>query len=64
LQIQNIGSVAIAEVEGIDYTLDEKHKLGLYLQTKYFLEVRTDDFCRIQEQKEMIDNYFLKMSNY
>jgi len=64
LQIQDIGSVAIKDVEGVDYTLDEKYKPGLYLQTKFFLEDNTDEFCDINEQKEMIDNYYLKMSNY
>lgn len=64
LQIQNLGSVAINEVEGVDYSLDEAYKPGLYLQTKSFLEGDVEEFCDIFEQKEMIDKYYLKMSNY
>ena len=64
LQIQNIGSVALNDVEDIDYTLDEKYKPGLYLQTKSFLEGNIDQFCHIFDQKEVIEKCYLKMSNY
>lgn len=64
LQIQELGTVAINEVEGIDYSLDEKYKPGLYLQTKLFLEGNVKEFCTIREQKKKLDNYYLSMSNY
>jgi len=37
LFIQNVGSVQINEVEGIDYHLDEEYKPGLYRQVEAFL---------------------------
>lgn len=64
LQIQNIGSVAVNAVEGIDYSLDSKFKPGFYLQTKAFLEGNTDRLCTIKEQKEHIDNYYKQISGY
>ena len=63
LQIQNIGSVAISMVENIDYSLDEKFKPGLYLQTKTFLENNYSDFCSIHEQAEKMPMY-KQMSGY
>lgn len=63
LQIQNIGSVAISFVEGIDYYLDEKYKPGLFLQTKSFLENDFTNFCNIKEQAVNISVY-KKMSGY
>ena len=63
LQIQKRGSIAQEFDENIDYTLDEKYKPGLYLQTKNFLEGSLDKMCDIQEQFKMIDIYN-KMANY
>jgi hypothetical protein len=63
LQIQKRGSIAQEFDDNIDYTLDEKYKPGLYLQTKNFLEGSLDKMCDIQEQLEMIDIYN-KMANY
>jgi predicted dehydrogenase len=57
LQIQKIGSVAVEFVEGIDYSLDEQFKHGLYLQTKNFLENNYTDFCSLGEQKSMLNIY-------
>jgi predicted dehydrogenase len=63
LQIQHIGSVAISFVEGIDYSLDEKYKPGLFLQTKSFLEKDFTNFCNIKEQADNMSVY-KKMSGY
>ncbi|MFN8115614.1 MAG: gfo/Idh/MocA family oxidoreductase [Bacteroidia bacterium] len=57
LQIQNIGSVAINMVDGIDYTLDELYKPGLYLQTKCFLENDVSRFCRLSDQARRMQLY-------
>lgn len=64
LQIQKIGSVAIDFVDGINYSLDEQYKPGLYLQTKAFLNNNFDEFSNIFDQKYNIENYYLKMSGY
>ncbi len=64
LQIQNIGSVAINFVEGIDYSLDEKYKPGLYNQTKLFLENDISEFVNLESQKVMIKEVYLKMCGY
>jgi len=63
LQIQNLGSVATSFVEGIDYSLDEKYKPGLFLQTKSFLENDYTNFCNIKEQAANMVVY-KKMSGY
>lgn len=63
LQIQNLGSVAILPLE-INNKLDVDFKPGLYLQTKAFLEDDYSRFCTIEEQKQNLENYYLKMSNY
>ena len=63
LQVQEIGSVSVNPVE-IDDSLDTRFKPGLYLQTKAFLEKNCTNFCTIFEQKEMIDNFYIKMAGY
>nr|WP_314993516.1 hypothetical protein [uncultured Capnocytophaga sp.] len=63
LQIQEIGSVAVNPVQ-IDDTLDKEFKPGLYLQVKSFLEGKTERFCSLQEQKEMIEKVYLKICRY
>jgi len=63
LQIQNIGSVAINMVEGIDYSLDEQFKPGLFLQTRAFLENNLTEFCSLSEQAGKMALY-KKMSGY
>ena len=63
LQIQEIGSVAVNPIV-IDDELDKKFKPGLYLQVKSFLGNDLSRFCTIDEQQHMIENYYLKMSNY
>ncbi len=57
LQIQKRGAIAQDFVKEIDYTLDDTYKPGLYLQTKYFLEENTDDFCTIDDQLAMYEIY-------
>ncbi|MGW8169126.1 MAG: Gfo/Idh/MocA family oxidoreductase [Sulfurovaceae bacterium] len=63
LQIQKRGAIAQDFVEEIDYSLDDTYKPGLYLQTKNFLEEKTDDFCSIEEQLKMYKIY-TKMADY
>ncbi len=63
LQIQKRGTIAQVYDESIDYSLDEKYKPGLYLQTKYFLEHNTTEMCSLQEQFEMMPVYN-KIANY
>lgn len=63
LQIQNIGSVAVEPVL-VDNHLDKEFKPGLYLQTEAFIKGDFSKFCTIQEQKEMIENFYNKMSGY
>ena len=64
LQIQEIGSVKINYFEGIDYSLDEKFKPGLYLQTKSFLENKFEDFCTINKQRINVIDIYSKISGY
>jgi predicted dehydrogenase len=63
LQIQVLGSVAVNPCE-LDDKDDKEFKPGLYKQTKAYLENDYNRFCSIQEQKLMIDEYYLKMSGY
>lgn len=64
LQVQKIGSVAVNLVEEIDYTIDEKYKPGLFLQTKAYLENRTEEFVDIIEQETLINEFYKQMSGY
>ena len=63
LQIQELASVNINSVE-LDDMLDKEFKPGLYLQTKAFLDNEFTRFLSLQEQKEMIEKYYLSMSGY
>jgi predicted dehydrogenase len=63
LQIQVIGSVAVNPVE-TDDRLDKEFKPGLYAQTAAFLAGDYTRFCTLEEQKQMIEKYYLSMSGY
>lgn len=63
LQIQDIGSVILNPVE-INDELDKKFKPGFYIQVKNFLNNNFSHFCTIDDQAQMIENYYLKISNY
>jgi len=63
LQIQELGRVTVEQVL-IDDHLDKEFKPGLYLQTENFLKGHFSKFCTIQEQKEVIENVYNKMSGY
>lgn len=63
LQIQKKGSVALNFVEDIDYSLDEKYKPGLFLQTNNFINGDFNNLCSMQDQSRMITTYN-KMANY
>ncbi len=61
--IQEIGSVELIPYENIDYSIDEKFKPGLYMQTKNFLESEYSQFLDIFGQRTNIEMY-KKMSGY
>jgi len=63
LQIQKRGSIQIDFVDGIDYSLDERYKPGLYLQTANFLNGKFEHMIDIYRFNSMI-NVFYKMANY
>lgn len=63
LQIQKRGTIGQDFVEEIDYSLDDSYKPGLFLQTKYFLEENTKNFCTIEDQLDIYDIY-AKMAGY
>ncbi len=62
LQIQKKGEIVQTFVD-IDYSLDEKYKPGIFLQTKNFIENTTEIFCSLQEQLIAFDIYD-QMANY
>jgi predicted dehydrogenase len=63
LHIQKRGTIPQLLDESLDYSLDEKFKPGLYLQTKKFLENDFEDMCQFEEQYKMIHSYN-KIANY
>lgn len=63
LFIQRIGSVSVEEIE-LDDSLDKNFKPGLYLQTKAFIMGEFSRFCKLEEQKYNIENYYVQMANY
>ena len=63
LQVQNKGSITQTFDESIDYSLDDKYKPGLYIQTKNFLDNNFNRMCTLQEQYGMLDLYY-KIANY
>lgn len=56
LQFTELGSIAIQPYES-DYSVDEKFKPGLYLQTKEFLNGNYDNFPTIKEQERNTITY-------
>ena len=63
LQIQKRGSIAQEFDETINYSLDDKYKPGLYIQTKNFLDNNFEGMCSIEEQYNNIA-IFDKIANY
>jgi predicted dehydrogenase len=63
LQVQQLGSVAISP-EPLDDRLDKEYKPGVYLQVRHFLDGDWTRFSTIGQQKQMIDNFYKKMSGY
>ncbi len=63
LQVQEIGSVQINFVDEIDYSLDEKYKPGLYLQTKSFLEDDFEGMCTLHDQSCVMP-FYQKIAGY
>ena len=57
LQIQKRGSIAQEFDEMIDYTLDDRYKPGLFLQSKYYLNGPNSDLCAISDQLLNFSNY-------
>lgn len=64
LHIQRIGSVAIEPCEGIDYTLDEQFKPGLYRQVESFIRNDLSAFSTIVRQQENLHDFYLEMAGY
>lgn len=62
LQIQEKNSVQVNPVE-IDNTLDQKFKPGFFLETKAFVEGKTDRLCTLKEQFEHLKNVYSMMCN-
>ena len=56
LQIQKLGSVSIEPV-GVDDSLDNKYKPGLYKQTEAFLSSSTENLCSLRKQLLMLPVY-------
>jgi predicted dehydrogenase len=63
LHTQKRGTIPQLLDESIDYSLDEKYKPGLYLQTKKFLDNDFENMCLFEEQFKMIKIYN-KIANY
>ncbi|TCP22921.1 putative dehydrogenase [Tenacibaculum skagerrakense] len=63
LQIQEIGSVQVNEVE-VDYSLEQDYKPGLFNQTKAFLNSDYINFCSLEEQRDLINDVYNKISGY
>jgi len=61
LQRMKIGSVAIEEVEGIDYSIDQQFKPGILLQTRNFLSQNYLEFADVYEQEKMIREVYNRM---
>ena len=63
LRIQKRGSITANFVEDINYSLDDKFKPGLYIQTEKFLKNKFREMCSIREQAEAVKTYN-RMANY
>jgi len=63
LQIQKRGTIPQIFDETIDYTLDEKYKPGLFLQTQKFIECNFSDMCTIDDQTKA-NKIYSKIANY
>jgi len=63
LQIMNRGSLKVNFVDGIDYSLDEKFKPGLFLQTSKFLNRNFKNMLNIYQCTSKMKVYY-KIGNY
>lgn len=63
LQIQKIGTIPQLFDETIDYSIDEKYKPGLFVQTEKFLNNNFERMCSIEDQYKMM-NIYNKIVNY
>lgn len=63
LQVQRLGSVAIEPVD-IDDANDRDFKPGVLHQTKAFLEGSFEDLVKLEEQADMIESVYNRMSGY
>lgn len=58
LQIQKIDTVAVTEVNGVDYTYDEKYKPGLFKQVEAFLDLNlSKSLCTLGEHMKKLEFY-------
>lgn len=63
LQLMKIGSVAIDFAEDVDYTLDEKYKTALYLQTSAFLNGITENFVSLSGIQNNVADFYRKINS-
>ena len=63
LQIQKRGSVKVDLVEGIDYTLDEKYKPGLYLEVFNFIDNSFDILLSLENHSKNLKVYSAMLIN-
>lgn len=63
LQAQQIGQTSSSFVKDIDYSLDEKYKPGLFLQTTNFINGFYENMMHISEMSFMANTYN-RMANY
>ena len=62
LKVNEKNSLEIIDVS-LDDHLDKQYKPGLYLQTNSFVNNKTEDLCKINEQKELME-FFKLISGY
>ena len=63
LQLQKRGSINIESEQGVDYSLDDKYRPGLYNQVIAFLENETASLCSISTHFSNCTTYY-KIANY
>ena len=62
LQIMNHGSIDVRFIDDINYEIDDKFKPGIYLQTKSFIEKKVNLFININEQLDILNNFYSKIN--
>ena len=63
LKVQKIGEIAVAEVPGVDYSLDDNFKPGLYLQTRDFVTGAGERLCDLHHLQKAFP-FYLQIAAY